>query len=141
MDYRTEQMAAQLHSVSMRMLRMLRREDEEAGMSASRLSALSVIVFAGPISLADLAAAEHVRPPTMSRIVENLVQDGLVTREPDVADRRMVRITATDEGRALLDDGRARRVQAIGGRLCKLAESERRALHRGLELMERLTRI
>jgi chromosome segregation and condensation protein ScpB len=61
MDYRTEQMAAQLHSVSMRMLRVLRREDEEAGMSASRLSALSVIAFAGPISLADLAAAEHVR--------------------------------------------------------------------------------
>jgi DNA-binding MarR family transcriptional regulator len=141
MDYRTEQMAAQLHSVSMRMLRVLRREDEEAGMSASRLSALSVIAFAGPISLADLAAAEHVRPPTMSRIVENLVQDGLVTREVDSADRRMVRIAATTAGRELLDDGRARRVKAIGGRLQKLAESERRALHRGLELMERITRI
>jgi DNA-binding MarR family transcriptional regulator len=141
MDYRTEQMAAQLHSVSMRMLRVLRREDEEAGMSASRLSALSVIAFAGPISLADLAAAEHVRPPTMSRIVENLVQDGLVTREVDSADRRMVRIAATPAGRELLDDGRARRVKAIGGRLQKLAESERRALHRGLELMERITRI
>lgn len=110
-------------------------------MSASRLSALSVIVFAGPISLAELAEAEHVRPPTMSRIVENLVQDGLVTRDADPADRRMVRIAATQEGRALLDDGRARRVKAIGGRLGKLADSERRALHRGLELMERLTRI
>ena len=141
MNYRTEQMAAQLHSVSMRMLRVLRREDEEAGMSASRLSALSVIVFAGPISLADLAAAEHVRPPTMSRIVENLVQDGLVTRETDPSDRRMVRIAATDAGRAVLDDGRARRVHAIGGRLEKLADSERRALYRGLELMERITRI
>lgn len=141
MNYRTEQMAAQLHSVSMRMLRVLRREDEEAGMSASRLSALSVIVFAGPISLADLAAAEHVRPPTMSRIVENLVQDGLVTREADPADRRMVSIAATDAGRAVLDDGRSRRVHAISGRLEKLADSERRALFRGLELMERITRI
>ena len=141
MDYRTEQMAAQLHSVSMRMLRVLRREDEEAGMSASRLSALSVIVFAGPISLADLAEAEHVRPPTMSRIVENLVQDGLVTREADKTDRRMVRIAATAAGRALLDEGRARRVKAICGRLGKLADSERRALYRGIELMERITRI
>jgi DNA-binding MarR family transcriptional regulator len=141
MNYRTEQMAAQFHSVSMRMLRVLRREDEEAGMSASRLSALSVIVFAGPISLADLAAAEHVRPPTMSRIVENLVQDALVTRDTDPADRRMVRIAATDAGRAMLDDGRARRVHAISGRLEKLADSERRALSRGLELMERITRI
>ena len=141
MNYRTEQMAAQLHSVSMRMLRVLRREDEEAGMSASRLSALSVIVFAGPISLADLAAAEHVRPPTMSRIVENLVQDGLVTRDTDPGDRRMVQIAATDAGRTMLDDGRARRVHAISGRLEKLADSERRALSRGLELMERITRI
>ena len=141
MDYRTEQMAAQLHSVSMRMLRMLRREDEEAGMSASRLSALSVIVFAGPLSLNDLSNAEHVRAPTMSRIVEHLVQDGLVTREPDPKDRRSIRIAATPAGRALLDDGRAQRVKAIGGRLQKLADSERRALHRGLELMERLTRI
>jgi DNA-binding MarR family transcriptional regulator len=141
MDYRTEQMAAQLHSVSMRMLRVLRREDEEAGMSASRLSALSVIVFAGPISLADLSEAEHVRAPTMSRIVENLVQDGLVTREADLKDRRMVSIAATPAGRALLDEGRARRVQAISGRLGKLADSERRALYRGIELMERITRI
>jgi DNA-binding MarR family transcriptional regulator len=110
-------------------------------MSASRLSALSVIVFAGPISLADLAAAEHVRPPTMSRIVENLVQDGLVTRDTDPGDRRMVQIAATDAGRTMLDDGRARRVHAISGRLEKLADSERRALSRGLELMERITRI
>jgi DNA-binding MarR family transcriptional regulator len=141
MDYRTEQMAAQLHSVSMRMLRVLRREDEEAGMSASRLSALSVIVFAGPLSLAELSEAEHVRAPTMSRIVEHLVQDGLVTREADPADRRMVRIAATPAGRSLLEQGRARRVQAISGRLRKLADSERRALHRGLELMELITRI
>ena len=134
-------MAAQVHSVSMRMLRMLRREDEEAGMSASRLSALSVIVFAGPISLNELATAEHVRAPTMSRIVEHLVQDGLVTREADPKDRRSIRIAATPAGRALLDEGRARRVQAIGSRLKKLADSERRALYRGMELMERLTRI
>ncbi len=141
MDYRTEQMAAQLHSVSMRMLRVLRREDEESGVSASRLSALSVVVFAGPISLADLAAAEHVRAPTMSRIVEHLVQDGLVTRDTDPSDRRMVCIAATPAGRALLDEGRAQRVKAISGRLGKLADSERRALYRGLELMERITRI
>ena len=134
-------MAAQVHSVSMRMLRMLRREDEEAGMSASRLSALSLIVFAGPLSLNALSDAEHVRAPTMSRIVEHLVKDGLVTREADPADRRSVKIAATDAGRALLDEGRARRVQAIGTRLKKLADSERRALYRGMELMERLVRI
>ena len=67
-------MAANLHSVSIRMLRTLRREDDGIGLSAPRLSALSVIVFAGPLSLGELAAAEQVRPPTMSRIVEALVE-------------------------------------------------------------------
>ena len=69
----TRDVAARLHSASIRLLRTLRREDDGSGLSAPRLSALSVIVFAGPLSLAELAAAEQVTPPTMSRIVEALV--------------------------------------------------------------------
>jgi DNA-binding MarR family transcriptional regulator len=99
-----------------------------------------VVVFAGPLSLAELAAEEQVRAPTMTRTVDALVAAGLVTRETDARDRRMVRISATDEGRRLLDEGRRRRVQAITGRLAALAESERRAIERGVELIERLTR-
>lgn len=135
-----EDTAARLHSAAIRLLRLVRREDDASGLSAPRLSALSVIVFAGPISLAALAAEEQVRAPTMTRIVDALVAAGLVTRETDPADRRMVRIAATEAGRALLDEGRRRRVTAIGRRLAALAESERRALERGVELIERLTR-
>ena len=109
-------------------------------MSGPRLSALSVIVFAGPISLAELAAAEQVRPPTMSRVVDALVSDGLATRTTHPTDRRMVRIAATDEGKRLLDAGRERRVRALIERLEKLAESERRALSRGVEILERVVR-
>ena len=119
---------------------MVRRQDDASGLGGPRLSALSVIVFAGPLSLADLAAEEQVRAPTMTRIVEALVQAGLVTRETDPRDRRAVRIEATEEGRAVLEAGRRRRVGAIAERLSRLAESERRALDRGVELMERLTR-
>ena len=118
-----QDMATGLHAASIRLLRLLRREDQEAGLSGPRLSALSVIVFAGPLSLAELAAAEQVKPPTMSRIVEGLVQAGLASREPDPANRRMVRISATAEGRKLLEAGR-----------------ERRALARGVEILERVTR-
>lgn len=136
-DRLTEETATRLHGAAIRLLRMLRREDGGSGLSAPRLSALSVVVFAGPLSLAGLAAAEQVRPPTMSRIVEGLVAAGLVTREAKPGDRRSVRIAATPEGKALLEAGRARRVAALSARLARLAESERRALARGVEILER----
>lgn len=136
----TDETAGRLHKAAIRLLRMARRQDDASGLSAPRLSALSVIVFSGPLSLAALAAEEQVRAPTMTRIVEALFQAKLVTRDPDPADRRMVRIAATDEGRALLEEGRRRRVGAIADRLASLADSERRALERGVELIERLTR-
>jgi DNA-binding MarR family transcriptional regulator len=132
--------AARLHSTAIRLLRTLRREDDGSGLSAPRLSALSVIVHAGPLSLAGLAEAEQVKPPTMSRIVEALVTRGLVTREAKPGDRRSVRISATEEGFRLLDAGRERRVHALIGRLQKLADSERRALARGVEILERIAR-
>jgi len=139
-DERTDEVAARLHSAAIRLLRMARRQDDSSGLSAPRLSALSVVVFGGPLSLAELAAEEQVRAPTMTRIVEALVQAGLVTREADPSDRRMVRISATETGRALLLEGRRRRVRALAARLSGLAESERRALERGVELIERVTR-
>lgn len=135
-----EETAARLHKAAIRLLRRARREDDAAGLSAPRLSALSVVVFAGPLSLTALAAEEQVRAPTMTRIVDALVTANLVTRETDPADRRMVRIAATEEGRAVLEEGRRRRVAAIADRLSTLAESERRALERGVDLLERLTR-
>lgn len=140
MAERTEEIATRLHSAAIRLLRGARRADRESGVSGPRLSALSVVVFAGPLSLAELAAEEQVRPPTMTRIVDALVAAGLVTRDADPNDRRMVRIAATEEGRRVLDEGRRRRVAAIAERLSRLADSERRALERGVELIERLTR-
>jgi DNA-binding MarR family transcriptional regulator len=132
--------AARLHSSAIRLLRTLRREDDGSGLSAPRLSALSVIVFGGPTSLAALAAAEQVKPPTMSRIVDALVEGGLVTRIAKPGDRRSVEIAATPEGVRLLDAGRERRVGALVGRLRSLADSERRALARGVEILERVMR-
>jgi DNA-binding MarR family transcriptional regulator len=133
-------MAARLHSVSIRLLRMLRREDPQGGLTGPRLAALSVLVFGGPMSLADLAAAEQVSAPTMSRFVEALVKQGLVTREADPSNRRMVRIAATAEGVRLLEAGRERRVRALTRRLERLADSERRALGRAVELLERVVK-
>jgi DNA-binding MarR family transcriptional regulator len=139
-DGQTRDVAARLHSASIRLLRTLRREDDGSGLSAPRLSALSCIVGEGPVSLAELAHAEQVRPPTMSRIVDALVERGLVSRAADPRDRRSVRIMATEEGSRLLAGGGERRVHALVGRLHQLADSEKRALARGVEILERLAR-
>lgn len=107
-----DSVAGRLHAASIRLLRLLRREDDDSGLTAPRLSALSVLVFGGPRSLGELAAAEQVRPLTISRIVDALAA-ALVSRDPDPTDRRGVRITATETGRALLLARRARRVAAL----------------------------
>jgi DNA-binding MarR family transcriptional regulator len=140
MEEDVREIATRAHAAAIRLLRMLRREDDSSGLSAPRLSALSVLVFAGPMSLADFAAAEQVRPPTMSRIVDGLVEAGLVTRETAPGDRRSVRIAATHEGRKVMEAGRERRVRVLAERVTRLAGSERRALARGVEILEQVTR-
>lgn len=139
-DTRSRKMAARLQASSMRLVRLARREDQAGALSGPRLSALSFIALAGPVSLAELAAAEQVRPPTMTRLVDRLVEEGLVTREPDRKDRRMVRIAVTEKGRRLMDKSQSGSGSGLAARLGRLAESERRAIARAVELLERVTR-
>ena len=131
-----ERLADRLHSAAIHLLRRLRKEDAKAGLSAPRLSALSVVVFAGPVTLGELAHAEQVRPPTMTRLVSALEDDGLVARETDPNDGRLTRIRATPKGRALLLSGRARRVQALTAEVRALAIEERQALARAVATLE-----
>ena len=130
--------ADRLHSVAIHLLRRLRREDEAEGLSAPRLSALSVIVFGGPLTLGELAAAEQVRPPTMSRLVSALERDGLVRREAHAADRRSVRLRATAKGERLLARGRARRVATLTRSLEALDTADASAVRRAVEVLEAL---
>ena len=139
-DGEIRDVSARLQSAAIRLLRTLRRENDGGGLSAPRLSALSVIVFGGAMSLTELAAAEQVKAPTMSRIVDALVERGLVTRVAKPGDRRSVRIAATELGTQLLHAGREQRVSALVARLSTLADSERRALARGVEILERIAR-
>src|SRR5687768_2165918 len=112
--------ADRLHSAAIHLLRRLRRVDVASGLTAPRLSALSVIVFSGPLTLGALAAAEQVQPPTMTRIVTALESVGLVRREPSPEDRRSIWICATDAGRHLLAEGRARRTGSLARQLAAL---------------------
>src|SRR5258706_2832064 len=83
------------HHLAIRMLRGLRAVDEAAGFSGPRASALSVLVFRGPQSLGELAAAEGVKPPTMSRLVKAMQREGLVAAEPSAHDHGQIRIPAS----------------------------------------------
>jgi DNA-binding MarR family transcriptional regulator len=133
-----DHVADRLHSAAIHLLRRLRREDDASGLSAPRLSALSVMVFGGPITIGALAAAEQVRVPTMSRLVAALEADGLVRRVPDESDGRVVRVAATPAATALLHAGRRRRVSALSADVGKLSASERKALLAAIPLLERL---
>lgn len=137
-DSSAERVADRLHSASIHLLRRLRRQDDEAGVTAPHLSALSVLVFVGPRTLGELAAAEQVTPPSMTRIVRNLERDGLVVREVDAADRRVFRVRATERGERILREGRRRRIAALTGRLEKLGDEDLEKLASATALIERL---
>lgn len=128
--------ADRLHSAAIHLLRKLRREDSKTGLSAPRLSALSVVVFGGPLTLGELANAEQVRPPTMTRLVSALEDEGLVTREPDTDDGRLTRIRATPRGRSVLLKGRARRVAALAAEVRALGREDREVLERAVTILQ-----
>jgi DNA-binding MarR family transcriptional regulator len=131
----TTALADQLHSAAIHLLRQLRKEDDASGLSAPRLSALSVVVFGGPLTLGQLASAEQVKPPTMTRIVTGLEKAGLVHRKGDARDRRLTQIHATAKGQKVLAAGRARRVEMLAAAIKRLNASELAELARGVQLV------
>jgi DNA-binding MarR family transcriptional regulator len=130
--------ADRLHSVAIHLLRRVRRVDEATGLTAAKLSALSVVVFGGPISLRALAAAEQVRPPSMTRTVRELEADGLIARESDESDRRVTRIAATPKGRRLLQQGRSARIGLLAEWLHGLDRVELGVLAEASRILERV---
>ena len=134
-SHEAEDLADQLHSAAIHLLRQLRKEDDASGLSAPRLSALSVVVFGGLLTLGELARAEQVRPPTMTRIVTGLEKDGLVKRRGDPRDRRLTHIEATPKGRKILAAGRARRVEKLASVVGRLKRKELADLGRGVHLL------
>lgn len=139
---KSAELADQLHSAAIHLLRKLRREDAASGLNAPRLSALSVVVFAGPVTLSDLAAAEQVRPPTMTRIVDALAGQGLVVKKRNAQDARSTLIQATATGRKLLMQGRERRVRALAEQIALLETGDRAVLERAVQTLRNvITRI
>jgi DNA-binding MarR family transcriptional regulator len=136
MEERKTEVADRLHSAAIHLLRRAAEEDRAAGVSRARLSALSVVVFRGPLTLGELASAEGVRSATMTGIVNGLERDGLVRRRPHGSDRRAVNIEATAAGRHLLDGARTRRIGRVASQLDDLSVDDLEVLARAAELLE-----
>ena len=130
--------ADRLHSAAIHLLRRVRKQDVATGEGPARLSALSVLVFGGPKTLKELAAAEQVKPPTMSRIVAGLRRSRQVEIRADPEDRRRVRIIATPKGTRRLEKGRELRIHYLAAQLERLTADELSRLGEAVEILRRL---
>jgi DNA-binding MarR family transcriptional regulator len=116
--------ADRIHGAAIRLLRYVRKADLAAGLTAPQLSALSVLVFNGPQTMTQLAAAEQVRLPTVSKLVGDLESRELIARNADPTDRRVSRLYATKKGRVLLEEARRRRLARLVDALGRLSKPQ-----------------
>jgi len=130
--------ADRLHSAAIHLLRRVRKQDVATGEGPARLSALSVLVFGGPKTLGELAAAEQVKPPTMSRIVAGLARSRLIEITPDALDARRLRICATTKGTRLLQKGRQLRIEYLAAHLDQLSADDLAKLGEAVEILHTL---
>jgi DNA-binding MarR family transcriptional regulator len=128
--------ADQLRLAVTRLARILRYQDP-SGLSATQSSALATVARRGPLTLGDLAAREHVTPPTITRVVDKLQDAGLVQRTPDSRDGRVVMVALTPAGEQRVAESRSRRTAWLVDRLqvlpaedlCGLADAARILAH------------
>lgn len=125
-----------LHATAIRLLRWARVGDVASGLSAPRLSVLSVLVFVGARTVTELAAAEQVSAPTMTRLLQSLEAEGYVRRRRAARDGRVVIVTATSRGRRALERGRSERLRRIDSVLERLTARERTRLREAARLLD-----
>jgi DNA-binding MarR family transcriptional regulator len=132
------ELASALRMAVMRLSRRLRQERAEHDLSLTQISALAVLGRVGPLTPTELAAAERVQPPSMSRVVAGLEERGLVRRTPHPTDRRQVIITITDAARSVIEEDRRRRTAWLVDHLAELDPDELELLRGAAPALERL---
>jgi DNA-binding MarR family transcriptional regulator len=131
------ELAARLRLAITRTARRLRQE-ASVDLSPSQTAALSTIERHGPITPSELALAERVQRPTMTRVVARLEEAGLVERTPDPVDGRSFVVSATPQGERLMTKLRSRKNAFLARRLRGFDEDDVAALARAAEILERL---
>lgn len=108
-------------------------------LSDAQLSVLAQLVNRGPATPGELAGREHVRPSSMTRTVQHLLDAGLVSREPHATDGRQVLVTATAQGSEHIIATRRRRDEWLQRRLAALTPTERATLSEAEEILRRIS--
>jgi len=127
-----------MHSASIHLLRRATREDAKSGTSDARLSALSVLVFAGPKTVSELAGWERVKVPTMSRLVAAMEAEGLVRKARNGSDARSVLVHPTPKGRRVLDRARDVRLSALATLFAGATPAELETVREAAAIVDRL---
>ena len=131
-------LASSLRLAVMRLARRMRSERADSSLTLSQLAALATLERHGPMTPRELAAAERVRPPSLTRLSASLEAAGLVTRTDHPTDGRQVLLAVTDAGVALLREDRRRRDAWLAQRLLELDADDRDVLRRAAGLLDRL---
>ena len=132
-------LASELRFSVARLSRRLRNEREPGNpLSVAALSALGILFREGECTIGALAAHERVQPPSMTRTVNCLVEDGYAVRRPHATDGRQVLVDLTEQGREMLLADRRRRDAWLAQRLRELTAEERAVLREAAPLIQRL---
>ena len=126
-----------LRVVTLRIARRIRTNSPETT-TASQLSMLGTVMRHGPCIISFIAEVEHVQPPSASKIVASLEQQGLVTRQTDPDDRRCSKIIITDAGLDMVAHVREAGRSWLASRLTDLDDDEVRLLGQAVPVLERL---
>src|SRR5918995_4322707 len=131
------ELASRLRFALARSARRL-RQAAGTGLSPSLTAALATVERCGPLTPSELADAERVRRPTITRVLARLEDAGLISRTPDPADRRSTLVAITPAGAALLAEGRTRKDAFLSERLDGLSPGDRETLSRAAAILEGL---
>ncbi len=133
-------LASALRVSVMRLSRRLRNErDVSEDLTANQLAVLGTLIRCGPLTIGDLAAAEKVQPPSMTRTVACLAEKQLIDRDPHPTDKRIVVVSLNDAGHAVIDESRRRKEAWLNHRLKELTAAERQTLRDAAPILERLS--
>jgi DNA-binding MarR family transcriptional regulator len=132
------ELAALLRPSLLRLTRLIRNQRVDMSVTLTQLSAMGTLVKKGPMSAGELAACERVQPPSMTKVLANLEERGLVRRDAHPSDKRQAIISVTDDGIALLDSERRSRDAWLTQRLADLTPDERAVLRSVVPILDKL---
>ena len=132
------ELASLLRPALLRLTRLVRIQRVDMSVTLTQLSAMATLEKRGPMSAGELANCERVQPPSMTKVLANLEERGLVRRDPHPTDRRQAIIAITDEGVALIDSERRSRDAWLSKQLATLSAEERALLQRVIPVLDKL---